>query len=109
VAKTFKLGSSTLEFDSGYVYVTEEGGQRTRVALASLLRAADIPTGLTYSQVQGLTGLTNMVVVLIRTLIHRGVLDESFLEDNDYSLDDLIESIENLGGDYGEPDITVDT
>jgi len=70
-----------------------------------MLRAADIPTGLTYTQVEAITTLANLLVVLIRTLIDRQVLNESFLEDGDYELDDIVASIENMGGDYVEPDI----
>ena len=35
--------------------------------------------------------------------------DEDFLEDGDYNLDDMIEAIGNLGGDYDEPDLTVES
>ena len=87
--------------------IIEVDGQRTQFPISSVLRAADIPTGLTYRQVGAITTLANLVVVLIRTLIARQILDESFLENDDYDLDAIIQSIESMGGDYGEPDISV--
>ena len=62
---------------------------------------------LTYAQVGAVTSLANLVAVLIRTLIDRQVLDESFLENDDYDLDAIIQSIEAMGGAYHEPDISV--
>ena len=99
------LDVAKVEFESGYIILTDGNGHRTRYPIADVLRAADIPS-LTYSQVAQITTLANMVVVLVRTLIDRGVLDESFLEDGGYNLDDIVETIEGMGGDYGDPDLT---
>lgn len=96
-----------IAFESGYIVVTRQADVRTRYPIADVLRALDIPTGLTYSQVGAITTLANLVVVLIRTLINRDVLDDSFLEKGEYSLEGIIEAIEEMGGDYGEPDISV--
>ena len=96
-----------IAFSSGYITLTRDGGIPTRYPIASVLRALDIPTGLTYSQVGAITTLANLVVVLIRTLIAKDVLDESFMEDGDYDLAAIVASIENMGGNYGEPDISV--
>jgi hypothetical protein len=96
-----------IEFSSGYITLTFEGGTKTRYPIASVLRALDIPTGLTYQQVGAITTLANLVAVLIRTLISRQVLNESFLEDDEYDLDAIIGSIEAMGGTYHEPDISV--
>jgi len=96
-----------LEFTPGYITLTDTGGRRSKYAVASILRALDIPTGLTYTQVGAITSLANLIVVLIRTLIDRDVLNESFLENDDYSLDAIIQSIEEMGGAYHEPDISV--
>ena len=68
------------EFEAGFITVTYENGTRTKFPIADVLRAGDIPTGLTATQVSGITTLANLVAVLIRTLIDRQVLDESFLE-----------------------------
>ena len=93
-------------FEPGFI-VVEVDGSRTQYPITSVLRAADIPTGLTYAQVGAIKTLANLVAVLIRTLIDRQILDESFMEDGDYDLAAIIETIENMGGDFGEPDLTV--
>ena len=99
------IGNVNVEFESGYIVLTDVNGHKTRYPIADVLRAADIPA-ITYSQVAQITTLANLVVVLVRTLIDKGVLDESFLEDGGYNLDDLIETIKGMGGDYGDPDLT---
>src|SRR3990167_10062926 len=91
-------------FEAGYIVTTDERGNKTRHAIADVLRAADIPA-LTYSQVAAIKTLANLVAVLIRTLIDKEVLNESFLEDDDFDLDAIIAVIENIGGSYHEPDI----
>jgi len=97
-----------IAFEAGYIVVTSRpGGTPKRWAIADILRAADIPVGLTHTQVASISTLANLIVVLIRTLIDREVLDESFLENDDYDLDALIETIAAMGGSYGEPDLTV--
>ena len=92
--------------EPGFIIV-EIDGQRTQYPIADILRAADIPIGLTCVQVRAITTLANLLVVLIRTLIDRQILNESFLEDGDYDLAAIVQSIEDMGGDYGEPDISV--
>ena len=102
--------ADTITPSAGYLTITRDGGIPVRYSIKSLLRAADIPTGLTYAQVGAITTLANLVVVLIRTLIDRKVLDESFGEgDGDLSLDleHLIRAIEEMGGAYHDPDLTV--
>jgi len=90
---------------SGYL-IWEEDGKRTQIAIANILRAADIPA-LTYAQVGAIKTLANLIVVLIRTLIARDILDEQFLEDGEYDLAAIAQTIEDMGGDFGEPDLTV--
>lgn len=97
---------TNLEFETSYIIVHRDSGPPTRYSIADVLAAADIPTGLTYSQVSAVTALANLVAVLLRTLIDNGTLGDTFLEDGDYNLEDLVEAIENMGGDYGEPDLT---
>jgi hypothetical protein len=94
-----------VRLEAGYIVVSKESGIPYRIAIADALRAADIPA-LTYGQVSSIKALANLNVILIRTLIDQGILGERFLEDGDYNLDDLVEAIENMGGDYGEPDLT---
>ncbi len=98
---------SKLETSPGYLITTDDYGRKTSHPIADMLRAADIPTGLTYQQLGAITTLANLIAVLIRTLISRGVLDESFMEQNDYDLDAIVETIQNMGGDFGEPSLVV--
>ncbi len=90
----------------GYV-VVDDCDRRTFHPIAPVLRAEDIPVGLTYAQVGAISTLANMFAVLIRTLIDKNIIGESFMEDNDYDLDALIETIEDMGGSYHEPDLAV--
>ncbi len=98
---------AAISFEPGNIILTDSAGNKTSQDVKSILRALDIPTGLTYEQVGAITTLANLVAVLIRTLIDRQVLNESFLEDDDYDLDAIIQSIEDMGGAYHEPDLTV--
>ena len=93
--------------ESGYIITTDTHGRKTKYPIADSIRTVDIPTGLTYSQVAGVKTLANLIVVLIRTLIDREVLDESFMENDDFDLDALIYVIEQIGGAYDDPDISV--
>ncbi len=96
-----------ITFAPGYITLTRESGNKTRYAIADVLRALDIPAGLTHSQVTGIAILADLNVILIRTLINRGYLDQSFLEDGGFDLESLTEAIEGIGGDYEKPDISV--
>ena len=95
--------------EPGFITIATSSGPPTRYPVSDLLRAADIPVGLTHTQVAGITYLANLVVILIRTLIERGVLDETFADgtgedyDLDWDLDHLIYVVEQLGGTYREP------
>ena len=97
----------SITFESGYIVITDDRGHSSRQGIASVLRAADIPVGLTYTQIGAITALANLIAVLIRTLIDKQVLNESFLEDDDLDLDHIIYAIEQMGGAYHEPDISV--
>ncbi len=101
-----KMDGTQVSTEPGYLII-EIDGKKTQYPISAVLRAADIPTGLTYSQVGAITTLANLVAILIRTLIDRDILNESFLEDGDIDLEGIVESIEDMGGDYGEPDISV--
>lgn len=94
---------TNIEFEAGAIVVHRDAGPPTRYPIADVLRALDIPTGLTYSQVAAITTLANLIVILIRTLIDREVLDESFLEKDDFDLDAIIATVEAMGGSYDEP------
>jgi len=104
------MAIENLAFESGFITVTKSSGAPTRYAIADVLRALDIPTGLTYAQVGAIKTLANLFVVLIRTLVDKEILDESFGEsDGDLSLDleHLIHAIEEMGGAYHDPDLAV--
>lgn len=99
---------ASIAFEPGFLITKDANGKGImKYPIATGLRVEDIPVGLTYTQVQAITSLANLVAVLIRTLIDKQVLNTSFLENDDYSLDAVIQSIERMGGDYGEPDISV--
>lgn len=99
-----------IAFESGYIIVTMDSGAPTRYNIADMLRVVDVPVGLTYTQVTAITALASLIVVLIRTLIDRQVLDESFADSlgMDLDLDHIIYAIEQMGSTYHEPDISVD-
>ena len=99
------MGVERIQLVPGYLEITEDGNRKHQIAIADVLRAADIPA-LTYSQISSIKALANLVVILVRTLIDRDVLSDTFLEDGDYNLEDVIETLENMGGSYGEPDLT---
>lgn len=93
----------TVTVKPGYI-VVPDGNGTMQLPITNFLRAQDIPA-LTYTQVQAITALANLLAYLIKTLIARDVLDESFM--GDYDLEGIIQSIEAMGGDFGEPDISV--
>ena len=101
-----KENAAGVALSAGFITLTDAHGRQTRHPIADVLRAADIPS-LTYEQVGAIKTLANLVVVLIRTLIARDVLDEQFMEENDYDLAAIVQTIEDMGGDYIEPDLTV--
>lgn len=94
-----------ISFESGFIIIDHGSGPPTRHAISAVLRAADIPL-ITHSQVTSIVALANLFSILIRTLIDQGTLGESFLEEGDMDLDTIVEAIENMGGDYGDPDLS---
>ncbi len=96
-----------MTFEAGYIVLTDERGNRTRYPIADVLRALDIPTGLTYIQVGAIKTLANMMADLTKKLIDLEVLPAEFTGENGYDLDAIIQTIEDMGGDYAEPDLTV--
>ena len=89
----------------GYI-VVEIDGQSTQYSVAEFLRAADIPL-LTHEKVREITSSVNLLFVLIRTLIAKGILNNEFLEEGEYDLEAIIQATEDMGGDYSMPDISV--
>jgi len=99
------MAIESLGFESGFIVITEEGGQRTRQPISEVLRALDIPTGITHTQVTSLKALANLIVILIRTLIDRDILSDTFLEEDDIDLDTIILAVSSMGGDFNNPDL----
>ena len=103
------MAKGTFDFttEPGAIIITDDAGNKSSWALADMLRAADIPIGLTYTQVAAISALANLVVILIRTLIERQVLDESFADSLglDWDLDHIIYAVEQMGGTYHSPDL----
>ena len=93
--------------EPGFLTIRTDSGPPTKYPIADLLRVADIPVGLTHAQVAGITYLANLVVVLIRTLVEREVLDETFADElgMDWDLEHIVYALEQLGGSYHEPDL----
>ncbi len=93
--------------EPGFITIDTGSGPPRRISMKTLLTQPDIPIGLDHVQVYGLTILGNLLVVLVRTLIARGVLDETFADSAGLSssLDQLIHVIEGLGGAYHNPDL----
>ncbi len=85
----------------GYV-VIEINGQKTQYPLR--IRAADIPS-LNHVQVKAITTLANLVADLTKKLISAEVLDAEFTGEDGYDLEAIVQTIEDMGGNYAEPDL----
>ena len=96
-----------ISFSAGYITITRDSGAPTKYPIADVLRALDIPTGLTYSQVGAIKPLANLFVVALKALIEKGLISDDVLEDGGYDLPAIVKTIEDMGGDFGEPDLTV--
>ena len=94
--------------EQGFIVITHDNGIPNRFAIADVLRAADIPA-LTSEQVASIATLANLMVVLVRTLIEREILDESFADSLGlgWDLDHIIYAIEQIGGSYSDPNLYV--
>lgn len=99
------LMGTRLSVIPGYLVVSYDG-QESLLAISSILRAADIPI-INFENVPTISTIVNLLATLIRTLIAKGILSQKFLEEGEYDLAAIIESIEDMGGDYSMPDISV--
>jgi len=91
--------------EPGFIVIDSGSGPPTRYPIADVVRQPDVPVGLTHIQVAGVSLLANLVVILIRVLIEKEILDETFADEFglNWDLNHLIYAIEQLGGDYSEP------
>lgn len=96
-----------ISIEAGYLLIDDGNGPPRQLPVADLLRAADIPTGLTHTQVAAITALANLTAILIRTLIERKVLDEDFIDSlgMNWDLEHLSYAIGQMGGSYDNPDL----
>ncbi len=92
--------------EPGFIVIDSGSGPPTRFPIADVLRQPDIPTGLTHAQVAGIGLLANLMSILLRTLMDKDILDETFADQfgMDWSLNSIIYAIEQLGGTYHDPD-----
>ncbi len=93
-----------IRFSAGYITITRDDGPPTEYPVKDILRALDIPVGLTYLQTPVVTTVANLVGLLIKELVKRDILDESFGE---VDLEHIVQAIEEMGGDYDEPELSV--
>ena len=91
--------------EPGFIVIDSGSGPPIKYPVKDILRQPDIPVGLTHDQVAGVSLLANLVVILIRTLIDKGILGQTFTDGNDmdWDLNHLIYAIEQLGGTFHEP------
>ncbi len=92
--------------EAGFIVVTYENSSiPVRFAIADVLRAADIPA-LTKDEVSTIKTLANPIVILIRTLIAKGILDEDFIHgEMEWDLDHIVYVIEQMGGSFSKPQL----
>lgn len=91
----------------GYIILQRQSGPPVEYPLTDLITIGDIPTGLTHTQVAAISALANLIAILIRTLIERGILDETFADSlgMDWDLEHIIFAIGEMGGTYENPDL----
>ncbi len=103
------MGVQTLDVHSkpGYITLRNASGPPEEYPIAELLRAADIPVGLTHTQVDGIRLPANVAAILIRTLQGKEIIDETFADElgMDWDLNHLIYAVEQLGGSFENPDL----
>jgi len=69
--------------------------------------ATAVGDGITHTQVAGVKYLANLMVVLIRILQDRGIIDEDFSYSDGaitFNLDDIAYILAELGGSYTDPE-----
>ncbi len=91
--------------EPGYLVFQYENGTSVRYAIVDLLRALDIPVGLNHAWMKEITTLANLVADLTKKLIDAEVLDPEFTGKSGYDLETIIQTIEDMGGNYAEPDL----
>lgn len=85
------------EFEPGFITVTDDGARKTRHEIAPVIRPVDVPD-LTISSLSLLTELANILIVIVKTLIDKDILDESY--EDDWDLAALVERLESLKAEF---------
>ena len=93
--------------EPGFLVIDHGSGPPVAHPISEVLRAADIPVGLTHTQVDGIRLLANMVAIIIRVMQREKILNEDFTDDAGmtWDLDHIIYALEQLGGSFAEPDL----
>jgi hypothetical protein len=95
-----------ISFDSGGMVIQYNGGPPKKIDWTTILAAADIPTGLTHTQVDGIRLLANVQVIILRTLLNAELIgDQLGSEGSEWDLEAVIYALEQMGGSFEEPDI----
>ncbi len=82
-----------ITFEEGFIVVTKEGGgPPNKTPIADILRAADIPV-LNIESLELLSRAAKVIEILLKTLIDRNILDESY--ENDYDLAFIVGVLED--------------
>lgn len=84
-----KVGSVDLE--AGYITIDKGSGPPTRYPIANVMRSADVPD-VPIASLTLLTKLAEVLVVIVKTLEERGILDEDFKDD--YDLQYIVDTLE---------------
>jgi hypothetical protein len=93
-----------LSTSPGYLVITEDG-RKSQLAISEILRAVDMPQ-LTYEQVGAVKTLANLIADLTKKLIVSEILPADFTGEDGYELETIVETINNIGGNFGEPDLS---
>mgnify|MGYP001574115128 CR=1 FL=1 len=80
-----------ITIEAGFLVITRDAGGPRKYPIADILRAADVPN-LNIRSLTLLTTMANLVTVLVKTLIEKGVLDENF--EGGYDLQYLVDTLE---------------
>lgn len=88
------MAVTDIAFASGYITITRDSGPPTKYPIANVLRALDIPD-LTIDSLTLLTTLAQIVMVLVKTLIEKDILDEELVSgfDMQYMIDTLTDDL----------------
>lgn len=91
--------------EPGYITIRRASGPPVRYPIADLLRGVDMPGDMTPDEstdmMPVLTSLANLLLIIVRTLMDRDILDEDYVDgwDIQYLIQVLVTE---LGAEWGE-------